>query len=133
MMLDAAAQALSQMLSPPFRSVLLKSIGLALILIVIMGIGLDHVLNWLTGSGEGWAENAAGPNAHLRLAWLIFAITIAAGLGIVVGSVFVMPAVTALVASFLVDDMARAGERGGYPGEPEGKPLPLLRAVIEGV
>ena len=132
-MLDAAAQALSQMLSPPFRSVLLKSIGLALILIVIMGIGLDHVLTWLAGSGEGWAENALGPNAHLPLAVLNFVITIAAGLGIVVGSVFLMPAVTALVASFFVDDIALAVERSRYPGEPEGKALPLLRAVIEGV
>jgi uncharacterized protein involved in cysteine biosynthesis len=133
MMLDAAAQALSQMLSPPFRSVLLKSIGLALILIVIMGIGLDHVLTWLAGSGEGWAEDALGPNAHLPLAVLNFVITIAAGLGIVVGSVFLMPAVTALVASFFVDDIALAVERSRYPGEPEGKALPLLRAVIEGV
>ena len=132
-MLDAAAQALSQMLSPPFRSVLLKSIGLALILIVILGIGLDHVLSWLAGSGEGWAENALGPNAHLPLAVLNFVITIAAGLGIVVGSVFLMPAVTALVASFFVDDIALAVERSRYPGEPEGKALPLLRALIEGV
>jgi len=132
-MLDAAAQALSQMPSPPFRSVLLKSIGLALILIVILGIGLDHVLSWLAGSGEGWAENALGPNAHLPLAVLNFVITIAAGLGIVVGSVFLMPAVTALVASFFVDDIALAVERSRYPGEPEGKALPLLRALIEGV
>jgi CysZ protein len=41
--------------------------------------------------------------------------------------------VTALVASFFVDDIALEVERGRYPGEPEGKPLPLLRAVIEGV
>jgi uncharacterized protein involved in cysteine biosynthesis len=60
-------------------------------------------------------------------------ITIAAGLGIVVGSVFLMPAVTALVASFFVDDIALAVERSRYPGEPEGKALPLLRALIEGV
>ena len=60
-------------------------------------------------------------------------LTIAAGLGIIVGSVFLMPAVTALVASFFVDDIALAVERSRYPGEPEGKPLPLLRAVIEGV
>jgi CysZ protein len=133
MMLDAAAQALSQMFSPPFRSVLLKSIGLALILIVIMGIGLHHVLAWLAGTGEGWAENALGPNAHTPLAILAVVVTIAASLGIIAGSVFLMPAVTALVASFFADDIALEVERSRYPGEPEGKPLPLLRAVIEGV
>ena len=60
-MLDAAAQALSQMLSPPFRTVLLKSIGLALILIVIMGIGLDHLLTWLAGSRRRLGRERARP------------------------------------------------------------------------
>jgi CysZ protein len=132
-MLDAAAQALSQMFSPPFRAVLVKSIGLALILIVIIGIGLHHLLSWLAGAGEGLAENALGPNAHAPLAVLAFLLTVAASLGIVVGSVFLMPAVTALVASFFVDDIALEVERSRYPGEPEGKPLPLLRAIVEGV
>jgi CysZ protein len=132
-MLDAAAQSLSQMFSPPFRAVLLKSIGLALILIVIIGIGLHHLLAWLAGAGEGFAEYALGPGAHAPLAVLAFLLTVATSLGIVVGSVFLMPAVTALVASFFVDDIALEVERSRYPGEPEGKPLPLTRAVIEGV
>ncbi len=132
-MLDAAAQALSQMFSPPFRAVLLKSIGLALILIIIIGIGLHHLLDWLAGAGEGLAENALGPNAHAPLSALAFVLTIAASLGIVVGSVLLMPAVTALVASFFVDDIALEVERSRYPGEPEGKPLPLMRALAEGV
>ena len=132
-MLDAAAQALSQMFSPPFRAVLMKSIGLALILIVIIGIGLHHLLAWVADAGEGLAEQTLGPNAHGPLAVLAFILSIAAGLGILVGSVFLMPAVTALVASFFVDDIALEVERSCYPGEPEGKPLPLLRAVIEGV
>jgi CysZ protein len=132
-MLDAAAQALSQMFSQPFRAVLLKSIGLALVLIVIIGIGLHHLLAWVADAGEGFAEQTLGPNAHGPLAVLAFILSIAAGLGILVGSVFLMPAVTALVASFFVDDIALAVERSRYPGEPEGKPLPLGRAAIEGV
>ena len=132
-MLDAAAQALSQMFSPPFRSVLVKSIALALLFIVIIGIGLHHLLAWLAGAGEGMAENALGPGAHGPLALLAFALTIAASLGVVVGSVFLMPAVTALVASFFVDDIALEVERSHYPDEPPGTALPLMRAVIEGV
>ncbi len=132
-MLGAVAQALSQMFSPPFRSVLLKSIGLALILIVIIGIGLHHLLAWLAGAGEGLAENVLGPGAHAPLALLAFILTIATSLGIIAGSVLLMPAVTALVASFFVDDIALEVEGSCYPGEPVGKPLPLLRAVIEGV
>jgi uncharacterized protein involved in cysteine biosynthesis len=132
-MLGAATQALSQMFSPPFRTVLVKSIGLALILTIIMGIGLHHLLAWIADAGEGFAEHTLGPNAHGPLAVLAFILSIAAGLGILVGSVFLMPAVTALVASFFVDDIALEVERSRYPGEPAGKPLPLMRAVIEGV
>src|SRR6202030_3618920 len=100
---------------------------------IIIGIGLHDLLAWLAGAGEGFAENALGPNAHAPLAVLAFVLTIAAGLGIVVGSVFLMPAVTALVASFFVDDIALEVERSRYPGEPTGKTVPLLRAVSEGV
>src|SRR5260370_15958386 len=133
MIVDASATARSKMFSPPFRAVLLKSIGLALILIIIIGIGLHHLLDWLAGAGEGLAENALGPNAHAPLSVLAFVLTIAASLGIVVGSVLLMPAVTALVASFFVDDIAFEVERSRYPGQPEGKPRPLIRALAEGV
>jgi len=72
-MLDAAAKALSQMFSPPFRSILLKSAGLALALIVVVGIALHRVLVWFANYGEFWAEGLIGPGAHTTLviiAWI---------------------------------------------------------------
>jgi uncharacterized protein involved in cysteine biosynthesis len=131
-MLADAALAFSQLLSPQARTLLLKSIGLALLLIIIAAIGLHHALDWLTGAGEGYAEDALGPGWHTPLEWLSLILTVATGFGIVAGSVLLMPAVTALVASFFVDDIALAVERSNYPDEPLGKPLPLLRAAIEG-
>jgi uncharacterized protein involved in cysteine biosynthesis len=133
LMLAAAAQALSQMFSPPFRTVLLKSIGLALLLIIIMGIMLQRLLVWLAGAGAAEAENTFGPAAHDPLAVLSFVLTLAASIGIIAGSVLLMPAVTALVASFFVDAIALEVERTCYPDEPTGRPLPLIRAAIEGV
>jgi uncharacterized protein involved in cysteine biosynthesis len=132
-MLDAAVKALSQMFSPPFRTVLLKSIGLALLLIVLIGVGLYRLLIWLAAIGEGWAQNALDVTASWPFSILAWIISITAGLGIVVGSVFLMPAVTALVASFFADDIAEEVERSYYPDEPRGTPLPLLRALVEGV
>ena len=41
-MFDAAIKALQQMFSPPFRSVLIKSSLLALVLIVLMAVGLHR-------------------------------------------------------------------------------------------
>ena len=54
-MLDAAVKALSQILSPPMRSILWRSIGLALVLIVVLALGLQRLLSWLATSGEAWA------------------------------------------------------------------------------
>jgi CysZ protein len=132
MMLDAVIKSLSQMLSPPFRTLLLKAMGLALVLVVLAGIGVHRLLVWLAALGENWAESMLGATAHTPLAILAWILSVAAGLGIIVGSVFLMPAVTALVGSFFVDDIALEVERHHYPDEPVGRPLPPLRAMLEG-
>ena len=59
-MLDAALKALSQILSPPMRSILWKSVGLALVLIVAAAVALQRLLSWLAGSGGLWAETMVG-------------------------------------------------------------------------
>jgi CysZ protein len=132
-MLDAALKALSQMFSPPFRTVLLKCIGLALVLIVLIGIALHRLLVWFATAGADWAESVLGVSAHMPLSILGWIMSVAAGLGIIVGSVFLMPAVAALVGSFFVDEIALEVERSHYPQEPVGTALPLLHAAIEGV
>src|ERR1700675_1421567 len=82
-MLDAAVKALSQILSPPMRSILWRSIGLALVLIVVLAIGLQRLLSWFAVSGEVWTEAMLGPNFHPLLNVLARIVSIAAGLGVV--------------------------------------------------
>ena len=130
-MFEAAIKALTQMFSPPFRRVLLKSIGLGLVLIVLMGIGLQRVFSWMATSGATWAE--AGVGGHTAWQILAWVLSIAATLGIITGVLFLMPAVTAFVGSFFVDEIADEVERTHYPMEPPGTALPLFRALIEGV
>jgi len=130
-MFDAAIKALTQMFSPPFRRVLLKSIGLGLILIVLTGIGLNRLFSWMATSGATWAEASVG--AHTLWQILAWVLSIAATLGIITGALFLMPAVTAFVGSFFVDEIADEVERTHYPMEPPGTALPLFRAMIEGV
>ena len=131
-MLDDAINAITQMFSPPLRAVLVKSIVLALALIAVVGIALDRLIVWSVGTGSTWIETMLGSSAHLpteAVAWLL---SVAAGLGIVVGSVVLMPAITALVASFFADQIAAEVERVYYPTDPPGTALPLLRAMLEG-
>jgi CysZ protein len=132
-MLDAAVKALSQMMSPPMRSILWRSIGLALVLIVVLAIGLQRLLSWFATYGEVWLEGLLGPGWHSSLEVLAWIISIAAGLGVVFGSVFLMPAITSLVASFFVDDVADIVEREYYPAERPGTALPFNRAILEGI
>lgn len=132
-MLDAAVKALSQMMSPPMRSILWRSIGLALVLIVVLAIGLQRLLSWFATYGEVWLEGLLGPGWHSSLEVLAWIISIAAGLGVVLGSVFLMPAITSLVASFFVDDVADIVEREYYPAEHPGTALPFNQAILEGI
>jgi CysZ protein len=132
-MIDAAVKALSQMFTQPLRRVLLKAVGLALLLIVIIGIGLQRVLGALAENGATWAEQTTGMAPHSAWAALAWVLSIMAGLGIVTGALFLMPAVTAFVGSFFVDEVAEMVERTHYPAEPVGRALPLFRALIEGV
>jgi CysZ protein len=132
-MLDAAVKALSQILSPPMRSILWRSIGLALVLIVVLALGLQRLLSWFAVSGEGWAEATLGPGFHTPLNILSWIISIAAGLGVVAGAVFLMPAITSLVASVFVDEVADHVEREHYPAERPGMALPFGLAMTEGI
>ena len=107
-MLDAAVKALAQMFTKALRRVLLKAVGLALLLIAIVGIALNRLFAALAAGGASWAEQSSGMAPHAVWAALAF------------------------VGSFFVDEVAEAVERQHYPAEPLGRALPFLRALIEG-
>jgi len=131
-MLDAAIKALSQILSPPMRSILWRSIGLALVMVTVLAIALQRLLSWLATSGEGWAEAMLGPGFQTPLNVLAWIVSIAAGLGVVFGGILLMPAITSLVASIFVDEAADHVEREHYPAEHPGTALPVGLALREG-
>ena len=132
-MIDAGFKAVSQMFAPALRGVLLKAAGLALILIVIIGILMHRILAAWAESGANWAEQTSGMAPHAAWAALAWVLSIMAGLGIITGALFLMPVVTAFVGSFFVDEIAEAVERKHYAAEPPGQALPFFRALIEGI
>jgi len=121
------------MVSPPMRRVLWKAVGLALLLIVIIGIAMQRLLAHLADSGATWAEQTSGFAPHSAWAAFAWVLSIMAGLGIVTGALFLMPAVTAFVGSFFVDEVAELVEREHYPADAPGRALPVFRALTEGV
>ena len=130
-MFEAAFKALIQMFSPPFRRELFKSIGLALLLMVVIGIGLHNAVAALALQGANWAS---GNDWEPQWGWkiLVWIVSFAAGLGIFAGAIFLMPAITAFVGSFFIDEIAEVVERRYYSDNPPGRALPLGRALIEG-
>jgi uncharacterized protein involved in cysteine biosynthesis len=132
-MIEAVVKALAQITSPPMRSILWRSIGLALVLISLLAVGLQRLLSWLATSGEGWAEAALGAGFHTPLYVLSWLVSLAAGLGILFGAVLLMPAITSLVASIFVDEVADHVEHEYYPAERPGLALPFGLAMHEGV
>jgi uncharacterized protein involved in cysteine biosynthesis len=131
-MLDDAINAITQMFSAPLRAILWKTIALALALIVVVAAALERLIVHLVGLGGASVETTLGPHAHTPVDALAWLLSIAAGLGILVGSVMLMPAVTAVVGSFFADHIADEVERGYFPADPPGKALPLSLALWEG-
>jgi uncharacterized protein involved in cysteine biosynthesis len=131
-MIEAAVKALRQILSPDMRPVLLKAVGLALVLIAIIAIVLHRVIAWLAAWGGSSLEGALGTTIQVPLSILAWLLSIAAGFGLIVGAIFLMPAVTALVGSFFVDEIGEQVEQEHYAFDGPGKTLPFARALWEG-
>jgi CysZ protein len=117
-MIEAAVLALRQAFSPPFRGVLLKTIGLAILLLVVLGAALQAGLARLV-----MLDNAA----------MDWAAAIASALGILVALFFAMPAVISLIAGFFLDEIAGEVERTYYPADVPGREQPLGRSLLMAV
>lgn len=117
-MIKAAFTALADLLSPDFRSVLFKAIGLALLLLVAVVAGAVALLDMLKLAPWGWG-NAV--------------IDVAAGLGLTVLAFFMIPPVTALFAGLYLDRIAGLVERKHYPADNPGRELPMLKAALLGL
>ena len=114
-MLDAAAKAFAQIWTPPFRAVLLKSVGLTLLVLLAVWFGLEFLVTQYV---------------RLPYAWMDTALAIVFGLGLFVGMIFLVPPVSALVAGFFLDDIAAEVERQHYPSDPPGRPVPTGRGML---
>ena len=119
MLVADAIKAVQQILSAPFRRVLLTAVASTIGLLLLVWFGLTRLIaGYLAGHPLGesywWAETAG---------------FFLAGFGLLVGLVFLIPPVTSLVAGFFLDDVARAVEAQHYPADEPGRDVPLLTSV----
>ena len=114
-MISAAQLALSQIVSPPFRGLLWKSLGLTLALLAALWIVIQAVILQFLVLPFGWMETA---------------FSIASGLGLLIGMAFLIAPVTTLFAGLFLDDVAEIVENANYPGDPAGTPMPIVAGMV---
>jgi len=112
-MIQDAIGAFFQTFSPPLRKILLKSIGLALLLLVALGGALQWLLQFLLPLSHPYDYIAA----------------ILLGLLTLVVAFFAMAPVTSLMAAIFLDDVAEEVERTKFPADAPGTPLSVPRSM----
>ncbi len=113
-MIAAALKALGDLTSPAFRGVLWKSLALTLLLFVALLVGMETLLSMLTLVPWPWVQTM---------------IAVGAGLGLVVGFIFLMAPVTAVFAGLFLDTISAKVEAEHYPADPPGRPLSTVTGL----
>lgn len=117
-MFEAAMAALREILSPPFRNVLVKSLGMTFLFLALAWVGLDKfALSYIS----------------VNHPWLQLALTYAAGVGLFLFLAFLLGPISVLVAGLFLDDLADVVEEGLYPPGRRGEALPASEAILMGV
>lgn len=117
MVIESARLAASELLRPRFRSVLLKSIGLTVLLFIGAWIGLEYLFStFLAPFLVGW------PWITTAVLWLLSA-------GVFIGAGFLLAPVTAIFAGIFLDEAAEHVENTSYPDDPPGEPLPIGQSL----
>ena len=117
MIIEAARLAASELLRPRFRSVMLKSIGLTILLFIAAWIGLEYLFStFLLPFLGGW------PWVATAAVWLL-------GAGVFIGAGFLLGPVTAVFAGIFLDEAAEHVEETWYGDDPPGRPIPLPESL----
>lgn len=117
MLIDAVSRSLSQLFSAPFRSVLWKSMGLTIALLVGLWVALEALVSTILIPFLGpW------PWLSTVLSWVF-------GTGLLVGMGFLIAPVTSIFAGVFLDEIAEEVEQRYYPDDAPGKALPLTTSI----
>jgi CysZ protein len=123
MLVSAAFAAWRQVFSPPFRRILWRSIALTVLLLGLVWFGLTRLFSY-------WLKGHPLSTDYPVLDSLAFFL---AGAGLFVALAYILPAVSALVAGYFLDEAAEVVERTDFPHDLPGRPLPAGQAFLYGL
>ncbi|SON58396.1 Sulfate transporter CysZ [Hartmannibacter diazotrophicus] len=117
-MIQSATLAFRQIVSPPFRTVLWRSLGLTLAMLAAAWSVLYGTFHYFVVIPYDWLQTL---------------VDIITGLGIVVGLGFLIAPVASMFAGLFLDDIAEAVESTYYPLDAPGRAVPIGEAVMSAV
>ncbi|AXS39025.1 sulfate transporter family protein [Breoghania sp. L-A4] len=114
-MLSLATRSFSQVLSPPFRAILWKSLGITVALLIVVWMAIQGtVVYFIDFTSYPWLETVIG---------------ILTGIGALIGLGFLIAPVSAIFAGLFQDEVADLVESQDYPADPPGKPMALIPSL----
>ena len=122
MVIQSAFAAWRQVLSPALRGILWKSLALTVALLALVWFALTRLLSAYLAGHDLSADYPILDTVAFFLA----------GAGLFVALAYLLPAISALVAGYFLDDAAEIVEHTDFPGEAQGRALPLGRALLYG-
>ncbi|MXQ11905.1 sulfate transporter family protein [Microvirga makkahensis] len=123
MLIQTVVAAARDVFSPALRRILWKSIGLTLALLALVWVVLTRLL-------DAFLSRYQLTEAYPILDTLAFLL---AGFGLFVALAYLLPAVSAVVAGYFLDDVAEVVETRRYPADPPGQALPFGKAILYGL
>ncbi|MGI9401909.1 MAG: sulfate transporter family protein [Rhizobiaceae bacterium] len=118
MIIQSARLAASQLFEKNFRSVLWKSLGMTIVLLILVWFILETLVStFLTPVLGPW------PWVATAMVWLL-------GTGMFIGMGFLIGPVSALFAGLFLDEIAERVEERHYPDDPEGTPMALIPSMF---
>lgn len=122
MIYRATIAAIRQLLSPPLRGIVMRSVGLAFLL--LLGV-------WaLLTKGFGWLLRTHPLSVDYPVVdgFVYFM----AGAGLLVALAYMLPVISALVGGFFIDDAALVVERTDFPADGPGTAISTGRSILYG-
>jgi CysZ protein len=113
-MIEDVFQAFAQTFSPGLRRILFKSVALAILLLLVLGVILQTVVTQISSLPQPFE----------------MALAIATGLGIIAGAIYLMGPISSLIAALFLDEVAEEVERRSFPADPVGRPLPIAQSLV---
>jgi CysZ protein len=113
-MIEDVFQAFSQTFSPALRRILLKSVALAVLLLLVLGVVLQTIITGFSELPQPFE----------------MALAIATGLGLIAGAIYLMGPISSLIAALFVDEVAEEVERTAFPADPRGRSLPIATSLL---